>query len=128
MLMGIVETSLFFATGFIMEGAAGDAARLIRTGQVQSAADPVKAFETALCQKMSILTNCLNLKYEVIPIPENSFINAQDLKPQFDEDGILISQGFDPGGASDAASAGVMASDAATPASATWSVQRAPSQ
>ncbi len=101
MLMGIVETSLFFATGFIMEGAANDAARLIRTGQVQGAAEPIKAFENALCDKMKVLTNCLNLRYEVIPVPENSFINATDLKPKFDKDGLLISQGFDPGGASD---------------------------
>lgn len=101
MLIGIVEASLFFATGVVLEGAAGDAARMIRTGQVQNSNNPVQTFEDGLCARVGLLINCLNLQYEVLVVPQNSFNNASTMNPTFDEDGDLVSGGFHPGGASD---------------------------
>lgn len=101
MLIGTVELSLYFATGVVLEGAANDAARLIRTGQVQNSNNPLKTFEDELCDKVNTIINCLNLQYEVVPIPQNNFANASALTPTFDADGDLVSKGFTPGGASD---------------------------
>lgn len=101
LLVGIVETALFFAAGVVMEGAANDAARLIRTGQAQAAANPLQAFEDGLCTKVSPMITCTDLQYEVVTVPGNSFANVAALAAQYDADGNLVSQGFAPGGASD---------------------------
>lgn len=100
MLVGTVELTLYFSTGIVMEGAAGEAARMIRTGQVQNSSNPVQTFEDALCDGVKTVINCLNLQYEVVPVPQNSFSNAAAMQPTFDEEGDLVSQGFDPGTAS----------------------------
>jgi len=101
MLVGIVEMTLFFATGVVLEGAAADAARMIRTGQVQVSTDPVTTFENALCDNVGMLISCDDLEYEVLTVPNDSFSNAESMAPKFDADGNLISGGFTPGGSSD---------------------------
>ncbi|MFH1158634.1 MAG: TadE/TadG family type IV pilus assembly protein [Pseudomonadota bacterium] len=102
MLIGIVEVSLYFASGVVLEGAANDAARMIRTGQVQAAADPLQTFTDKLCDRVGLLISCINLQYEVLAVPDNSFASAAALTPTFDEDGDLVSGGFTPSGSSDA--------------------------
>lgn len=102
LLTGIVETTLFFATGVVLEGATNSAARTIRTGQVQAAANPVNEFEDVLCGQVSLMISCQNLQYEVMTIPDNSFLNVAALGPVFDEDGNLVPRGFSTGGSSDA--------------------------
>jgi len=101
MFVGVIEVGLFFGTAVVLEGASTDAARLIRTGQIQDAADPVAAFEQQLCDTTSLLISCADIQYEVIDVPDNSFISAETNAPTFDEDGNLVSSGFDPGGAED---------------------------
>ena len=102
LLIGIVETTLFFATGVVMEGATADTARMIRTGQVQNSANPVQTFEDSLCDRVSLLIDCRTLQYEVLAVPNNSFINANGLTPTFDAGGDLVPAGFDPAESSDA--------------------------
>ena len=97
MLIGFVEVCLFFSSAVSLEGATNDAARMIRTGQVQAAGDPVTVFQNTLCNAVSGLINCGGLQYQVIPIAGNSFGNAAALAPQFDANGNLINQTFDPG-------------------------------
>lgn len=99
MLIGMVETSLFFAAGNVLEGAAHEAARVLRTGQAQQSGDPVGAFEDRLCEKVGIMIPCEDIVYEVITLP--TFTDAADYAPQFDEEGNLESQGFSPGGVED---------------------------
>lgn len=101
MLVGTIECTLFFATGVVLEGASADAARMIRTGQVQNSSNPLQTFEDTLCDRVGLLINCIDLQYEVIPVPQNSFSNASALTPTFDSDGDLVSHGFSPGGSSD---------------------------
>jgi len=101
MLIGIVEVGLFFGTAVMLEGAATDTARLIRTGQLKDAADPVTVFEDRLCNVVSLLVNCADIQYEVINVPDNSFISAEADKPSFDDDGNLMTSGFDAGTAED---------------------------
>ena len=97
MLIGIVEMCLFFSTAVSMEGATQAAARMIRTGQVQTSGNPLQTFENEMCQQVSGLVNCAGLQYQVLPIAGNNFGNAAAMAPQFDANGNLLNQGFDPG-------------------------------
>jgi len=97
-IIGILEFCLFFATGMALEGAAHDAARVIRTGEAQKSGDPLTVFQERLCSTISVIVDCDGVSYEVIEIPEDSFYSVADYAPQFDEDGNLVSQGFTPGG------------------------------
>lgn len=100
-LVGLVEVSLMFAANSLLQDATGDAARLIRTGQVQQATgDPEDMFRDQLCVAASVFLDCSRIQYEVITF-DGGFADAQENKPQFDDDGNLLSQGFDPGGVSD---------------------------
>lgn len=101
MIMGIVELSLFFASGLVLEGASAEAGRLIRTGQVQSSGDPEGAFAEALCDNASAMLDCDRLQYEVIHIATDSFDDAADTPPNFDEDGNLQPRPFDAGNSND---------------------------
>ncbi|MBI1216348.1 MAG: pilus assembly protein [Alphaproteobacteria bacterium] len=101
LLVGIVEIGLFYASGALLEGASVDAARLIRTGQVQDASDPETAFKQELCSQAAALIPCTDIQYEVIDLPSGSFIDAEDYQPVVDSDGNLVPQGFDAGNSND---------------------------
>lgn len=101
LIVGLIEISLFFASGVAVEGAANASARILRTGQAQLSGDPLAAFEDKLCAQVGILVDCANLQYEVIAVDDDSFTNLGENVPSFDEDGNLESQGFDPGGSED---------------------------
>jgi Flp pilus assembly protein TadG len=51
-LLTIIDLGLMLANQSLLDGAARDAARLIRTGQVQVAASPITTFQTLLCADM----------------------------------------------------------------------------
>jgi len=60
LLGAIIELGITLFTQAVLDGAARDAARLIRIGQVQSQGSPITAFQTQLCSEISVLvsTNC----------------------------------------------------------------------
>ncbi|MCB1555718.1 MAG: pilus assembly protein [Alphaproteobacteria bacterium] len=94
-IIGTIELSLMAASAYVLQGAVSDAARLVRTGQIQQAqADPEGMFFEALCDHASVLLNCDNLQYSVEPL--DSFANAA--QPDIDEDGNLQDAVFNPGG------------------------------
>lgn len=100
LLVGLIEVSLMFAANSMLQDATAQAARVVRTGQVQEAAgDPEQVFRDQLCYVANIFLNCSNVQYEVVHL--NSFTDAETNVPTFDVDGNLMSQGFDPGGSSD---------------------------
>lgn len=100
LLIGIVELSLMFAATSTLDAATNDAARLIRTGQVQQTnGDPQDMFEDLLCQKISVFLPCSGIQYEVITM--NGFSDFASYPASFDEDGNLESSGFDPGAVDD---------------------------
>lgn len=101
MFVGIVEVGLYFGTAVILEGAATDAARMIRTGQVQKAGNSVELFEDALCNVASVMVNCGDIQYEVIVVPDGLFSSVASYTPTFDSEGNLVSSGFDPGSSED---------------------------
>jgi Flp pilus assembly protein TadG len=100
LLIGIIEMSLMFAASSTLHSATNDAARLIRTGQVQQASgDSQQMFEDMLCQKIDSLMDCTRLQYEVITM--SGFADFGSFPVSYDSDGNLVSQGFDPGGVND---------------------------
>lgn len=101
LLFGTLEVSLAFAGSVILEGASAEAARLIRTGQVQNAAEPETAFKTELCEKASGLIDCARLQYEVIRVAANTFAGAENLQPTFDANGRLVPSAFSTGNSND---------------------------
>jgi Flp pilus assembly protein TadG len=52
LLMTILDLGLMLANQSLLDGAARDAARLIRTGQVQSTTSPISTFQNLLCSEM----------------------------------------------------------------------------
>ena len=100
LLIAIVELSMFFAASSMIQGATEEAARLVRTGQVQQTnGDPQEMFENALCAHASVMANCDNIFYEVIRL--DNFADFTNYPLQFDGDGNMVSQGFTPGGVND---------------------------
>ncbi len=60
LLFGIISVGFYFFTMFTLENAVEDAARLIRTGQVQSSNMTADAFKTQVCGKLPSYVDCAN--------------------------------------------------------------------
>jgi len=60
LLFGIISVGFYFFTTFTLENAVEDAARLIRTGQVQSSNMTAAAFKTQVCSKLPSYVDCSN--------------------------------------------------------------------
>jgi len=112
MIFGIIELSMFFASTTVLEGASTEAARRIRTGQVAGVAegltDPAAieeaertAFEELLCTNVGIMMPCDQIQYEVIHVNEDTFGDAENYEPEYDDEGNLVPQPFSVGGACD---------------------------
>jgi len=96
LIMGVIELSLFYASGVMLEGAAVTSSRLVRTGQAQGSADPQATFKDTMCNQVGVMINCDNIIFESINLG-NSFTNASETVPDIDDDGNLVSAGFDAG-------------------------------
>lgn len=103
MIVGIIEVSLMFTSAVMVEGGTSVASRLIRTCQLQDmTGDPEENFKTAFCSHATVLLNCEEkLHVEAIQMPDESFMNASNYSANFDENGNMISSGFDTGDVSD---------------------------
>lgn len=98
-VIGTIEVCILFLAGSLMEGAVYDASRIIRTGQIQDAADAEDRFNEAICDHAGMLLDCDEFQYDVRVL--GSFGEAADQEAQVDEEGNLVDQGFDAGGVSD---------------------------
>ncbi len=104
MIVGIIELSLLYVNGAILEGATQDAARMIRTGQVQAIPDADEAetvFRDTLCEHTSLFMDCDDIQYDVDVLA--SFSDA-DAGIDLDEDGNLEGDdedNFETGGSDD---------------------------
>lgn len=101
LLVGVLEISMYFAAGNVLEGGAAAASRLLRTGQVQLSDDPEETFRTALCDHVRTLIPCDRLQYEVIRLDDNTFAGAENYEPEFDDDGNLVPSPFSTGNSND---------------------------
>jgi Flp pilus assembly protein TadG len=62
----ILDLGLMLANQSLLDGAARDAARLIRTGQVQTASSPISTFQTTLCANMSSVMSTAQCDSDII--------------------------------------------------------------
>jgi Flp pilus assembly protein TadG len=110
LLFGLISICLYFFTNFTLENAVWQAARAIRTGQMQQGMgaykgastneDKKKEFKKAVCAKAPIFLDC-NSKAVVIVQSNANF--ASIVEPQCANNGTIIDQAaasFDAGGTS----------------------------
>lgn len=102
MLMGTLESAMFYASSIVMEGAAAEASRSIRTGQAQTSTEGAEAmFEAELCDQVGTLIPCTDIQYEVFAMPTDTFAEVADFEPEFDADGNFQPRPFDAGNSCD---------------------------
>lgn len=99
LVIGILETALMFTANSLLEASTAEAARLVRTGEIQLGGGETE-FTDELCGFAGLLIPCEDIQYQVVSM--DNFQDAADFPDaEFDEDGNLEDQGFDAGGAND---------------------------
>ena len=100
LILAILEIALIFFASAIIENAVSEAARDIRTGQLQTAGGSEVEFRAAVCQQIQTVADCSRLRVDVRTF--ENFASTQ-FDPPVDGDGELDDSGFtfDPGGAQD---------------------------
>jgi len=101
LMFAIMETAIVFFAGQTLETAAADSARLIMTGQAQTASYTAAQFKNAVCAKILGLFNCQSgLQIDVKTY--TSFSSVSNAKP-IDANGNLQTSnfGYSPGGPGD---------------------------
>lgn len=101
LLFAILETSLVFFAGQILDNATADAARQIRTGQAQQAGWSQGQFRSALCDGLIGIFDCQSRLY--LDVKTITSFSDADLDNPINEDGELETGGFGytPGGKSE---------------------------
>ncbi len=96
LLFSIMQVALVFFGNMVLENAASQAARLIRTGQVQEQGLSQEAFKNEVCSRISALFSCSdNLKIDVKTFDNFGDITFDD---PLDTDGNLREDfGYDVG-------------------------------
>jgi Flp pilus assembly protein TadG len=100
--LAIVQTSLAFFAGQVLESAVADSSREILTGQVQSANMTQSGFSQAVCNKIQSLFSCSGLMVDVRTA--NSFASANTSMPTLTYDGngnVNNAWQFNPGNPGD---------------------------
>ena len=98
MLMASFEFGFMLFVQSVLDNAARDAARLIRTGQVQTSSNPTNTFSTLLCNEVGSLIGCGNIVYQAQAF--NNWTSAQtavNTPATRDSSGKFVSSGFSPG-------------------------------
>ncbi len=98
MLLAAFELGFMLFVQAVLDNAARDAARLIRTGQVQMSSNPTSTFSTLLCSEVGSLIGCGNLIYQAKAF--NDWTSAQtsvNTPASRDSTGKFVSSGFSPG-------------------------------
>jgi Flp pilus assembly protein TadG len=93
-VLGIIGLGIYMLDQAALERATLDAARLIRTGQVQTAGGAESAFTTRLCDDVSLLMPCSALQVNVQAA--NDFTALSDAVP-VSADGAMQDTTFNPG-------------------------------
>jgi Flp pilus assembly protein TadG len=95
-LFAILETAMVFFAGQTLETAAADSARLIMTGQAQSAGFSQQAFKDAACTKIYGLFDCANGM--TVDVQKYTDFASVDLSRPVDAQGKLKPGAYNPGG------------------------------
>lgn len=86
LLTGIIESGVMLFNSVVMEGAAQEAARQVRTGVVQTSGDPEATFKSLLCDNLYGVLSCNDVSYLVETFPS---FTAAEMASMFDGDGNL---------------------------------------
>lgn len=97
MIYTILELGVMMLAGLVLEDASADAARVLRTGQVQTSGDPLTAFQTEVCRDLLGMIDCASLRYDVRSFPTFSTVSLPPIT--YDADGNPTNLQFTPGGA-----------------------------
>jgi len=91
LLFGILEIALIFFATAVIEDAVGNAARAIRTGEVQTEGRTEEDFWAAICQRIDVIADCGRLRVDVRTF-EN--FNVAELGAPMTDDGDLDDEHF----------------------------------
>lgn len=98
MLLAAFEFGFMLFVQSVLDNAARDAARLIRTGQAQTSSNAKNAFSTLLCNEVGNLIGCGNIVYQAQTFNDwSSAQTAVNTPATRDSNGNFVSQGFSPG-------------------------------
>ncbi len=98
MMLACFEFGFMLFVQSTLDNAARDAARLIRTGQVQTSPNPTSTFQTLLCNEVGSLIGCSSIIYQAQVF--NDWSDAQtaiNTPPTVNAQGQYVSSGFSPG-------------------------------
>ena len=103
LLFALIETAVMFTVSSVVENATLQAARTIRTGQLQGSVDPAQAqnqYHTEVCNRIKVIADCTRLDVDVRTL--QSFGSGLPNLPiksdgEFDDNALE----FDPGEAGD---------------------------
>jgi len=98
MLLASFEFGYMLFVQSVLDNAARDSARLIRTGQAQESANPTSTFQTLLCNEVGTLIGCNNVVYQAQVF--NNWSAAQtavNTPATRDVNGNFIAGPFSPG-------------------------------
>ena len=98
MLLASFEFGYMLFVQSVLDNAARDSARLVRTGQAQNSGSPTNSFQTLLCNEVGSLIGCANMVYQSQVF--NDWTSAQtavNTPPTRDANGNFVSNGFAPG-------------------------------
>jgi Flp pilus assembly protein TadG len=94
MVAGIIELGLVFFASVTLDDATAEAARRLRTGEVQESADPLDLFQTSLCGSLSAVLDCAKVQFDV---RGSSDFTSADTSLVLDEEGNPVDTAFAPG-------------------------------
>ncbi len=98
MLLASFEFGFMLFVQSVLDNAARDAARLVRTGQAQTSGNPTNTFSTLLCNEVGSLIGCGNIVYQAQTFNDwSSAQTAVNTPATRDSSGNFVSAGFTPG-------------------------------
>jgi len=99
LLFAIIETGLMFFASQVLETITQDSARMIQTGQAQTASYTQAQFQSYVCSQIPALFNCANVYVDVENYP--AFTNVT-INSQIDASNNFINNmQYNPGGPGD---------------------------
>jgi Flp pilus assembly protein TadG len=99
LLFAIIETAIIFFAGQVLETITQNAARMILTGQAQTASYTQAQFKTYVCSQIPALFSCSNVYVDVESYPSFSSVA---INSQIDGDKNFINNmQYNPGGPGD---------------------------
>jgi Flp pilus assembly protein TadG len=100
LLFAIIETALMFFASQVLETVTQDAARMILTGQAQTASYKQADFKAYVCNQIPALFSCANI---VVNVQSSSSVSSISYSPPYDGSCNLLSTQvqYSPGGPGD---------------------------